>query len=297
MVFRDVSAAHAMSLRMSYQAQHDILTDLPNRVLMNDRLVEAISLSKRHGRKLAMLYLDLDRFKQINDSLGHAIGDLLLLSVARRLCSSVRKSDTVSRHGGDEFVILLWEVQSAQDAAIAADKILQALRQPHFIEQHELFVTASIGIVTYPDDGADAETLLNNADFAMYHAKDNERDNYQLFQPDMSLRAVARQSIEGDLRVALERQEFLLYYQPKVNLLTGTIVGVEALLRWSDIRRGLVPPAEFIAVAEESGLIVPIGRWVLREACRQARAWLLAGLPPMRIAVNISSVVLLRRVE
>jgi diguanylate cyclase (GGDEF)-like protein/PAS domain S-box-containing protein len=292
MVFHDVSAARAMSLKMSHLAQHDNLTNLPNRALMNDRLVEAIALSKRYGRKLALLFLDLDRFKQVNDSLGHVIGDRLLRSVARRLCSSVRSSDTVSRQGGDEFVILLWEVRCAEDAAIAADNILHALRQPHFVDQHAIFVTASIGIVTYPDDGTDAETLLNNADFAMYHAKDNERDSYQFFNADMCLRAVERQSIEADLRIAIERQEFVLHYQPKIDLLTGEIVGVEALIRWSHVQRGLIPPVQFIAIAEESGLIVPIGRWVLREACRQARAWQLAGLAPVRIAVNISSVEL-----
>jgi diguanylate cyclase (GGDEF)-like protein/PAS domain S-box-containing protein len=292
MVFHDVSVARAMSLKMSHLAQHDNLTDLPNRALMNDRLVEAIALSERHGRKLALLFLDLDRFKQINDSLGHVIGDRLLRSVARRLCSSVRSSDTVSRQGGDEFVILLWEVRSAEDAAIAAEHILHALRQPHFVDQHAIFVTASIGIVTYPDDGTDAETLLNNADFAMYHAKDNERDGYQFFNADMCLRAVERQSIEADLRIAIERHEFVLFYQPKIDLLTGAIVGIEALIRWSHIQRGLIPPVQFIAIAEESGLIVPMGRWVLREACRQARAWQLAGLAPVRIAVNISSVEL-----
>jgi len=292
MVFHDVSVARAISLKLSHLAEHDNLTDLPNRALMNDRLVEAIGLSKRYGRKLALLFLDLDRFKQINDSLGHVIGDRLLRSVAHRLCSSVRSSDTVGRQGGDEFVILLWEVRSAEDAAIAADNILHALRQPHFVDQHAIFVTASIGIVTYPDDGTDAEALLNNADFAMHHAKDDERDSYQFFNADMCRRAVERQSIEAALRIAIERHEFVLHYQPKIDLLTGAIVGIEALIRWSHIQRGLIPPAQFIAIAEESGLIVPMGRWVLREACRQVRAWQLVGLPLVRIAVNISSVEL-----
>jgi diguanylate cyclase (GGDEF)-like protein/PAS domain S-box-containing protein len=293
-VFRDVSVARAMTLRMSHLAQHDSLTDLPNRVLLNDRLAEAIVLSNRYERNLAVLFLDLDRFKHINDALGHAIGDRLLKSVARRLFTCVRSSDTVSRQGGDEFVILLWEVRHAEDAAITADKILQALRAPHCIDQHELHVTGSIGIVTYPDDGEDAETLLKNADFAMYHAKESGRDNYQFFKPNLKIRAIERQSLEGDLRHAVERQEFVLHYQPKMNLVTGTgtIIGVEALIRWMHPRRGLLAPEQFIGIAEECGFIVPIGRWVLREACRQARAWQDAGLPPMCIAVNISSVEL-----
>ncbi len=292
MVFHDVSVARAMILKMSYLAQHDSLTDLPNRVLLNDRLTEAIALSSRHERKLAVLFLDLDRFKHINDSLGHIVGDRLLQSVGRRLFTCVRSSDTVSRQGGDEFVVLLWEVKHAQDAAVAAEKILQALREPHLIDQHELHITGSIGIVTYPDDGTDAETLMKKADFAMYHAKETGRDSYQFFKSEMNVQAIERQSLEGSLRHAIERQELLLYYQPKINLATGGMTGVEALIRWHHPQRGLVPPGQFIAIAEECGLIVPIGRWVLSEACRQARAWQAAGLPPMCVAINISSVEL-----
>jgi diguanylate cyclase (GGDEF)-like protein/PAS domain S-box-containing protein len=292
MVFHDVSMARAMTLKMSYLAQHDGLTALPNRVLLHDRLVEAIALSKRHQRQLAVLFVDIDRFKRINDSLGHGIGDRLLQSVAHRLLECVRSSDTVSRQGGDEFVILLWEERHALDATVTAHKILQALRQPHDIDQHVLHVTASIGIVTYPDDGTDAETLLRNADFAMYHAKECGRDNYQFFKSDMNMRAVERQSLEDNLRFAIERGQMLLHYQPKVDLVTRAIVGVEALIRWRHPQRGLVSPGQFIAVAEECGLIVPIGRWVLREACRQARAWQIAGLRPVSLAVNTSSVEL-----
>jgi predicted signal transduction protein with EAL and GGDEF domain len=204
----------------------------------------------------------------------------------------VRSSDTVCRLGGDEFVILLWEERHAQDASITAEKILQALREPHRIDQHEVHITASIGVVTYPEDGADAETLLKNADFAMYHAKDCGRDNYQFFEAQMNARAVERQSIEGDLRYAIERGQLLLYYQPKIDLVTGQIVGVEALIRWRHPQRGLVPPSQFIEIAEDCGLIVPIGRWVLREACRQARAWQDAGLPKIRVAINVSAVEL-----
>ena len=292
MVFHDVSAARATTLRMSYLAQHDSLTDLPNRLLLNDRLTEAMSLAHRYGRKLAVLYLDVDRFKHINDSLGHAIGDRLLQSMATRLLGSVRASDTVSRQGGDEFVILLSEVTHARDATVCADKILEVLRYPLCIDEHDLHVTASIGIVTYPDDGTDAETLMKNADFAMYHAKANGRDNCQFFKQELNVRALERQSLENGLRHALERDELMLHYQPKINLETGAIVGVEALIRWRHPDLGLVPPAEFIPIAEECGLIVPIGRWVLGEACHQAQAWQDIGLAPILIGVNISPVEL-----
>ncbi len=198
MVFHDVSVARALTLKMSYLAQHDSLTDLPNRVLLNDRLNEAIHLSSRYRRKLAVIYLDLDHFKHINDSLGHVVGDRLLQSVARRLFTCVRTSDTVSRLGGDEFVVLLWEVRQAQDAALTATKILEALRLPHLVEGHELHITASIGMVTYPDDGADVETLLKRADLAMYHAKDAGRDSFQFFKLEMNERAVARKTVEDE---------------------------------------------------------------------------------------------------
>jgi len=292
MVFHDVSVARALTLKMSYLAQHDSLTDLPNRVLLSDRLNEAIALSSRHRRELSVLCLDLDRFKHINDSVGHLVGDRLLQSVARRLRACVRVSDTVSRQGGDEFVVLLWEVRHPEDAAATAEKILHALRAPYHIDQHELHITGSIGIVSFPGDGEDAETLMNRADVAMYHAKDCGRDNYQFFEPEMNIHTIERQSLEGSLRHAIERRELLLHYQPKINLATGAIIGVEALIRWHHPERGLVSPAQFIAIAEECGLIVPIGRWVLHEACRQARAWQVAGLPPTCVAINISSVEL-----
>jgi len=292
MVFHDVSAARAMTLELSHLAQYDSLTELPNRALLHDRLNEAIALSHRHGRQLAVLFLDLDRFKHINDSLGHTVGDGLLQSVGRRLLRCVRSSDTVSRLGGDEFVVLLWEVKHAEDPAITADKILHALREPHQILRHELHITASIGIVTYPGDGTDAETLLKKADVAMYRAKDAGRDSYQFFKAEMTSGALERQSIADSLRHATERRELSVHYQPKMELATGSIIGVEALIRWNHPQRGLVPPSQFIRIAEECGLIVPIGRWVLREACRQARAWQSAGLPPMTMAVNISAVEL-----
>ena len=288
-VLRDVTKAHTMSSRMYYLAQHDSLTDLPNRLLFNDRLAQAMVMARRHQLQLAVLFVDVDHFKHINDSLGHEAGDKLLQSVARRLINCVRSSDTVSRQGGDEFVVLLAEITHARDAAILAEKILAALGMPHSVDEHDLHVTASIGIAIFPDDGADVDTLRKNADFAMFHAKDSGRNGYQFFRYEMNIRATERKELEIDLRHALERREFLLHYQPKMDLETATMSGVEALLRWMHPQRGLLESAEFVPIAEESGLIVPIGRWVLREACRQLKAWSDAGLQPTTIAVNISA--------
>ena len=289
-VFHDVSEARLMALKMSYLAQHDYLTDLPNRLLLNDRLTQTISLARRRRKQLAVLFMDVDRFKYINDSLGHLIGDKLLQSVARRLVTCVRGSDTVSRQGGDEFVVLLADVEHAKAAGYSAAKILSALAGKHCIAEHDLNITLSIGISVFPGDGEDAETLLKNADAAMYHAKENGRNSYQFFKQDMNERAVERQSLEGSLRQALARQEFVLHYQPRVNLETGVITGAEALIRWLHPVRGLIYPNQFMSIAEDSGLIVPIGQWMLREACRQALAWQNAGLRPTPIAVNISGV-------
>jgi diguanylate cyclase (GGDEF)-like protein/PAS domain S-box-containing protein len=288
-VFRDVSAARAMAAQMTHSAQHDFLTGLPNRMLLNDRVSQAIVLAPRHSKKVAVLFLDLDGFKHINDSLGHPTGDKLLQSIAKRLVACVRSSDTVSRQGGDEFVVLLSEMEQAEDAAISALRVLQAVAEAHTIDHHDLHVTASIGLSVFPDDGKDAETLIKNADTAMYQAKENGRQSYQFFRPAMTVRAVERQSIEENLRRALERREFTLHYQPKIRLRTGEITGAEALLRWTHPVRGPVSPAQFIPVAEDCGLILPIGQWVLREACKQARTWLDAGLPLGTMAVNISS--------
>jgi diguanylate cyclase (GGDEF)-like protein len=279
---------HRVQIETIYLAQHDAVTNLPNRLVLKDRVSQAISLARRRKTATAVVFLDLDRFKYINDSLGHAIGDRLLQSVALRLVGSVRDSDTVTRQGGDEFVILLSEIAHSQDAAKSAKRILHSLTAPHFIGAHELHIDGSIGISVYPMDGEDAETLIKNADTAMYHAKENGRNNFQYFTAEMNVKVVARQSLEASLRRALEREEFLLHYQPKVNLNTGEITSVEALIRWQHPDRGLVSPAEFVPIAEDSGLILPIGRWVLREACRQARAWQDAGLPPIPTAVNVS---------
>jgi diguanylate cyclase (GGDEF)-like protein/PAS domain S-box-containing protein len=276
--------------RMTHSAEHDFLTGLPNRMLLNDRVNRAIALAPRHRKKVAVLFLDLDGFKHINDSLGHSTGDKLLQSIAARLGSCVRSTDTVSRQGGDEFVVLLSEVEHEEDPAITARRMLRAVADPHSIDGHDLHVTTSIGVSVYPDDGRDAETLIKNADTAMYQAKENGRQNYRFFKPAMNVRAVERQSIEESLRRALERQEFTLHYQPKVNLKSGQITGAEALIRWAHPTRGLLYPAQFIPVAEDCGLILPIGNWVLREACRQARTWEDAGLPLTTMAVNISAI-------
>ncbi|MGA2844595.1 MAG: EAL domain-containing protein [Candidatus Acidiferrales bacterium] len=289
-VFRDVSVAQAMALQMAHSAQHDFLTGLPNRMLLNDRVSQAIVLAHRHMKKVAVLFLDLDGFKHINDSLGHPIGDKLLQSIAKRLVDCGRSSDTVSRQGGDEFVVLLSEVEQSDDAAITARRMLQAVAEPHSIGQHDLHVTASIGLSIYPDDGLDAETLIKNADTAMYQAKENGHQSYQFFKPAMNVRAVERQSIEESLRRALERQEFALQYQPIINLGTGEITGAEALIRWTHPTRGPVSPAQFIPIAEDCGLILPIGNWVLREACKQAQVWAHAGLLLATMAVNISAI-------
>ena len=292
MVFHDVSAARALNLKLAYMAQHDALTDLANRALLNDHLKQAIALAQRHHTALALLYLDLDRFKHINDSLGHLVGDRLLQSVALRLTECVRVTDTVSRFGGDEFVILLSEVAHEKDAAVIADKLLHSIRVPHVLDDHEVHVTASIGIAVHPGDGTDVEVLLRNADSAMYEAKNIGRNNYQFYRSDLNSSAGERQSLENGLRHAVERKELHLDYQPIVNLSTGVIAGMESLLRWQHPSLGLILPDRFVSIAEESGLIVPIGQWVLREACRQAKVWQDVGLPDMRLAVNISAVEL-----
>jgi diguanylate cyclase (GGDEF)-like protein len=273
-------------------AHHDYLTELPNRLLLNDRLEQAMAAAHRQQQQLAVLFVDVDRFKHINDSLGHAIGDQLLLSVTGRLVASVRSSDTVSRQGGDEFVILLSTIAQAEDAALSANKILTALSLPHRVKEHDLQITVSMGIGIYPEDGTDAETLVKNADIAMLNAKDNGRNNYQFFRPNMNEHALERQSLESELRHALDRREFMLHYQPKMDLETQAITGAEALIRWRPPGRGLVHPEKFIPIAERCGYIIPIGKWVLREACRQTQRWLDADLAPMPVAINISAVEL-----
>jgi diguanylate cyclase len=276
--------------QMGHMAHHDFLTDLPNRALLKERLAQAIAFSKRHHAKLAVLFIDLDRFKTINDSLGHAIGDLLLEAVAKRLVSSVRSTDTISRQGGDEFVALLAEVADEQAVGVFAEKIRKAVNAPYLIEEHRLDVGLTIGISMYPDDGEEAEILIQNADVAMYHAKNSGGNRYHFFKAEMNARAMERQKIEANLYRALEQHEFELHYQAQVDLQTGCIIGAEALIRWHHPERGLLMPDAFVPIAEHCGAIVPIGRWALREACRQMQTWLDAGLALQVIAVNISAV-------
>jgi diguanylate cyclase (GGDEF)-like protein/PAS domain S-box-containing protein len=289
MVFRDISDTVALTTQMKHLAQHDFLTNLPNRVLLNDRISQAIASARRSNTCPALLFLDLDKFKHINDSLGHAVGDRLLQAVAGRLLDCVRTSDTVSRHGGDEFVVLLANERRAQDAALTAEKILIAMSTPFLIDGHQLHTSTSIGISVFPLDGLDAAALIKNADTAMYHAKERGRNGYQFFRHDMNARAVERQLIESNLRRALERSEFVLHYQPKLDLASGAITGAEALLRWEHPEWGMVQPERFIHIAEECGLVIPLGRWVLREACAQAVRWRDSGVAPVSIAVNVSA--------
>jgi diguanylate cyclase (GGDEF)-like protein/PAS domain S-box-containing protein len=289
---RDITTRKKAEAQMIHASEHDFLTGLPNRMLLNDRIDQAIRLAERYRRKLAVLFLDLDGFKHINDSLGHPAGDKLLQSVAKRLADCVRGSDTVSRQGGDEFVVLLSEEEHLEDAAMTVRRMLQAVGEAHSVDQHDLHVTSCVGVSVYPNDGLDAETLIKNADTAMYQAKENGPQTYQFFKSAMNVRAVERQGIEESLRRALERKEFTLHYQPKISLRTGETTGAEALIRWTHPTRGRVSPAQFIPVAEDCGLILPIGNWVLREACQQARAWVDAGLPLGTMAVNISAMQL-----
>jgi diguanylate cyclase (GGDEF)-like protein/PAS domain S-box-containing protein len=287
--FHDVSVAQAKSIELSRLAQHDALTGVPNRVLFNDRLTQAIALAERQDKQLAVMFVDLDHFKKINDSLGHDVGDKLLKSVAGRLTDCVRRSDTVSRIGGDEFVVLLAQIERAEDAAFSAQKILRALSAPHIIDNKSLDINVSIGVSTYPTDGKDAKGLMNRADNAMYEAKEHGRNEYQFFRHEMHARLLERQSLEADLRYALGRREFLLHYQPKISLQTGEITGVEALIRWQHPQRGMIYPGQFIPIAEECGLILPIGQWVLLEACKQASAWRDSGLGAVPVSVNVSA--------
>lgn len=288
-IFRDVIVSRERRLQMLHLAEHDALTELPNRLLLSDRLTRSLALARRNNRCLAVLFIDCDQFKSINDTLGHAVGDQVLRSIARRLTGCVRESDTVSRHGGDEFVILLSDVENAEAAWQTAEKIVQSVSEPHQCGDHELQLTVSVGISVYPDDGQDAQTLIMRADAAMYHAKSAGRNQVGFYQPGMAAPELQRSSLEAQLRDALEREQFVLHYQPVINLATGSITGAEALIRWRHPSRGLLPPDQFIPAAEATGLIVPIGRWTLGEACRQARVWQDLGLPPTPIAVNVSA--------
>jgi len=286
--FLDISERKEAESRIRHLAEFDTLTQLPNRALLTDRLSQAIALARRNGDKLAILFIDLDRFKNINDSLGHAMGDRILQEVASRLCLIVRESDTVSRLGGDEFVVLVTSLEHAGNAMPTAQKILASLGRPYQIDDHELQLTPSIGIAIYPDNGNDNESLLKNADAAMYHAKSSGRNNFQFFTPELNQWVTDRLRIENGLRHALEREELQIHYQPQVDLGTGCIVGCEALLRWYPADGAPIPPDRFIPVAEETGMIHPIGLWVLDEACRQLAQWDAEGATGIRMAVNVA---------
>ncbi len=280
---------HALNDQLQHQAYHDTLTGLPNRALFNDRLNQAILHAQRNSLILAVLFLDLDRFKTINDTLGHAIGDQLLRLVASRLRQVVRKDDTVARLGGDEFTILLNPISRAQDAGEISQKLINSLLKPFDCYGRELHITTSIGIAVYPDDGADTESLMKNADTAMYNAKAQGRNKYGFFVADMYATSLNLLEMENSLRGALAREDFVVYYQPQCDIYNGRIAAVEALVRWQHEEMGLVPPTVFIPILEETGLIVPVGEWILKNACVQVKAWNDTGIPPVRVTVNFSS--------
>ncbi|MEO8717149.1 MAG: EAL domain-containing protein, partial [Burkholderiales bacterium] len=261
----------------------------PNRLLLHDRLAQSLTQARRHDRRVGVLFVDLDRFKLVNDTLGHDAGDLLIVEVARRLARGVRPGDTVGRISGDEFAVVLADLAHADDAAMVAQKVLQSLAEPYHLAGSEAFATASIGIATFPGDGDDAEDLLRNADMAMYRAKESTRNTFCFFTAEMNLRSTEKMHLNNDLRHAIERSEFVLHYQPKVDLASGALTGFEALLRWNHPTRGLVPPGQFVAALEDSGLIVPVGDWVLQEACAQIGRWQRAGLAAVPVAVNLSA--------
>jgi diguanylate cyclase (GGDEF)-like protein len=280
---------HQSEERVRHLAFHDQLTGLPNRYLFNDRVKMAIHQARRSEYGLAALFVDLDQFKNVNDTLGHEVGDALLRQVAERLSGQLRSADSVGRPGGDEFLILLHNVDSPAKAKTAADRLFTVLREPFRIDHHEFHISASIGIALFPTDGEDADTLFRNADIAMYHAKEEGRNNSQLFNAEMNRHMVEVLDTKNRLIRALESDELLLHYQPQISLTDGRLVGLEALVRWQDPERGMIPPGKFIPVAEETGLIVSVGSWVLKAACQQAAKWAATGIGPLRIGVNLSA--------
>jgi len=286
---QDISEGKMAEQEIHQLAFYDFLTGLPNRSLFNDRLEQSLAQARRHNRLLAILYLDLDRFQDVNDTLGHRSGDRLLQTVAQRLSACVRKDDTVARLGGDEFVVLLTSVKSDRDGSCVAEKIIVELGEGFSIDGREVFTSSSAGVVLFPHDGADAESLMRHADLALYEAKGKGRNNYQFFSEEMNRLALDRHQLEFKLQCALERGEFTLFYQPQWDMQSRQLVGMEALLRWSTGENGLIPPSRFIPLAEDTGLIRPIGDWVLRTACRQLKAWQQMGFSGLRMAVNISS--------
>ena len=287
-LLHDLEERKRVEQSIRHIAHHDALTGLPNRSLFRDRLTHAMAQADRYHQKLAVMFLDLDRFKAINDTLGHNVGDQLLKIAAERLRSCVRDSDTVARLGGDEFTVIVEDIVEDHDAAAVAQKILDTLSQPFNLYGHEVFISVSVGVTLYPNDDENADNLLRNADSAMYRAKEFGRNNFQFYVAEMNIKARERLMLESSLRRALDRNEFMLYYQPRVSLQSGRVIGAEALLRWRHPELGLVPPSEFIPILDETGMIIPVGDWALREACRQNREWQDMGLPPIRVAVNLS---------
>jgi len=289
-IVADITERKRAEHKIEFLAYHDALTGLPNRLLVQDRFLQARAHADRDKSKVALLFLDLDNFKTINDSLGHSVGDALLQQIASRLSECVRDTDTISRQGGDEFLIVLPDLPDSDACAPVLVKVMERLQDPFDADGHELSTSASIGIALYPDDGKDFDTLLKKADMAMYRAKDSGRNAYHFFDEQMNVEAVENLSMRNGLRRAVDRGEFVLHYQPQIDLVSGAVVGAEALLRWNNPEFGMIPPGRFIPVAEESGLIVPIGEWVMREACRQGALWKRAGLPDLVVAVNLSAV-------
>lgn len=287
-IMRDITERKASEARITHLANHDGLTNLPNRNLVQDRIQQTIAWAQRAGSQFAVMFIDLDKFKLINDTLGHDTGDVLLQTVAQRLTAALRTGDTVGRQGGDEFIVLLASLSVPEDAALVAKKILDSLAEPYLISGHELHTSASIGIAVYPQDGNNVDLLLKNSDTAMYHAKDAGRSNYQFFTHEMNAAAAERLMLENNLRQAIDRNELLLQYQPLVSLADGKIIATEALLRWHHPSLGLIPPSQFIPIAEDSGLIVPLGEWVFRQACQQLKQWHNQGFALPRMVVNLS---------
>ncbi|HEX8786963.1 MAG TPA: EAL domain-containing protein, partial [Telluria sp.] len=280
---------HEVRKRLTWLAQYDALTRLPNRHRLTACLEDAIALAARTRQRAAVMFIDLDRFKNVNDMLGHGVGDQLLAQAAKRLEACARRGDVVARLGGDEFALVLPALLDNADAAAVAERVVEAMAQPFYLAGHPLFVSASVGIASYPEDGGNADALLKSADTAMYGAKNNGRNNYQFYVASMHERTTQRLQLEGQLRLALEGGEFLLHYQPKLDLAGGTISGFEALLRWNHPQRGLVPPLEFIPILEDTGLIIQVGEWVIEEVCRQLRAWEVQGVTLPPVAINLSA--------
>jgi len=288
-IFNDISKRKMDEEELKYRATHDMLTDLPNRILLADRLSQAISSAKRNNLKTSIIFIDLDNFKIVNDALGHSIGDSLLKMVVARFILLLRSTDTLARLGGDEFVIVLSDLENIDAIPLFLDRILKSISQPYTIDEHEVNITCSLGFSIYPDHGEDAETLLKNADNAMYQAKEEGKNTFKFYTKEMQTHVRKRLEMENDLRRALVNQEFFLEYQPKLNLKKKELVGFEALVRWNHPKYGIIPPTEFIYIAEETGLIIPLGKWVLQTACKQNKEWQDQGLFPLCVSVNLSS--------